>query len=71
MTHVSKKRHNTIRHKMTQKDTKRHKKAQKDTKRPKKIETIGCFFSEISFFNHSFTESCSAHYELSVHTSDA
>ena len=56
-THVSKKRHNTTQHKMTQKDTKKLKKK--------------FFFSEIWFFNHSLTESCSAHYELSVHTFDA
>ena len=60
-------RYDTIRHDKTHVSCKGHDMTQKDTNIffEKKI-----FFSEIYFFNHSFSESYGSHYEISIHTFD-
>ena len=60
-------RNDTIRHDKTHVSCKGHDMTQKDTKSFWKQY----FFSEISFFNHSFSDSYRAHYELFIHTFDA
>ena len=61
-------RYDMIRHDKTHVSCKGHDMTQKDTKN---FLEKNIFFSEISFFNHSFPDSYRAHYELFIHTFDA